>query len=980
MREWALWLKVLLVALVLGVVALAAATASLFLGLSLVAAGALFAGMAAVLGVTAPFLIGHLFPGGEPSVGDPRRALNPPYATLPRKIARANPNLLLHPEYEAAPFRGRDKEFGLLLGWCASDPRSGLALISGPAGIGKTRLAAELCRSQANAGWLTGFLKADPSPASLAGIARLRRPTLVVVDDAEGRVDQILRLLGVLLDEPPRKPWRIVLLARWKGDWWSHLHAKSEETQAEPLVASTTFYEPSDVDPTEGDRRDALRAALASFGKLLGMPTENLRVPHLDSRWGNGPLFLQMSALSTICAPGFSGAAHARHGPITRDSLLTDALDRERRYWRATSAEARIELGDDGASTERAVVVATLVSARNEDEAEKALCAVPDLASHSEGTRRLVARWLRNLYPGAPDEWFKPLKPDLLGEAHVAAVLRDVPSLAEHLLAGAEPASVKRTLRVLGQGASCYPSTRRALEAAVAGDVERLWLSAMEVAQDVGDPVGQVLAAAVERDPRPAVVEGVLERLPHPTVALRELSLVVPRASLAAARARDDAPQVARLLSNLSVYESELGRFNEALGSIAEAVEITRVLAVSHPDAFRPGLARALNNLSGHLEALGRFGEAQVAITESVDIGRGLAADQPDLYRADLAQSLLSLSNRQAELDRPEESLASITEAVEIRRALAVDGRDGSLHALALSLSNLSVRQIGHREDALASATQAVMVLRGLSAARPDALRPDLAMALNNLAGCQAELGDFEAALVSSLEAVEMYRALAAARPDAFRPNLAMVLSNLSNHQAAIARRARASAATLQVANEAIPPSRHGRALLSGEAGGHGHDQGRLREALASMMEAVTIYRPLAVDRSQIFLGKLAGSLINLSTLQADLSLRSDAMASITEAVTICRALVDVRPAVYRPLLAISLRDLSLVQARLHRQEEALVSATEALEICRALAAAQPKTFRLDVARSLHGLAWLLDSVGRHREAEAATMEARDFE
>ena len=431
MREWALWLKVLLVALVLGVVALAAATASLFLGLSLVAAGALFAGMAAVLGVTAPFLIGHLFPGGEPSVGDPRRALNPPYATLPRKIARANPNLLLHPEYEAAPFRGRDKEFGLLLGWCASDPRSGLALISGPAGIGKTRLAAELCRSQANAGWLTGFLKADPSPASLAGIARLRRPTLVVVDDAEGRVDQILRLLGVLLDEPPRKPWRIVLLARWKGDWWSHLHAKSEETQAEPLVASTTFYEPSDVDPTEGDRRDALRAALASFGKLLGMPTENLRVPHLDSRWGNGPLFLQMSALSTICAPGFSGAAHARHGPITRDSLLTDALDRERRYWRATSAEARIELGDDGASTERAVVVATLVSARNEDEAEKALCAVPDLASHSEGTRRLVARWLRNLYPGAPDEWFKPLKPDLLGEAHVAAVLRDVPVGAE---------------------------------------------------------------------------------------------------------------------------------------------------------------------------------------------------------------------------------------------------------------------------------------------------------------------------------------------------------------------------------------------------------------------------------------------------------------------------------------------------------------------------------------------------------------------
>jgi tetratricopeptide (TPR) repeat protein len=253
-------------------------------------------------------------------------------------------------------------------------------------------------------------------------------------------------------------------------------------------------------------------------------------------------------------------------------------------------------------------------------------------------------------------------------------------------------------------------------------------------------------------------------------------------------------------------------------------------------------------------------------------------------------------------------------------------------------------------------------------------------MALNNLAGCQAELGDFEAALVSSREAVDMYGALAGARPDAFRPDLAMALGNLSNHQAAIARRARASAATLQAVEDAIRASEHGRALPPGDTWGQTYDQDRLSEALASMAEAVAIYRPLAVDRNQIFLPKLAGSLINLSTIQADLSLRSDAMASITEAVTICRALVDVRPAVYRRLLAISLGDLSVVQSRLHRREEALVSATEALAICRALAAAQPKAFRPDVARSLHRLAWLLDSVGRHQEAEGATIEARDFE
>ena len=66
-------------------------------------------------------------------------------------------------------------------------------------------------------------------------------------------------------------------------------------------------------------------------------------------------------------------------------------------------------------------------------------------------------------------------------------------------------------------------------------------------------------------------------------------------------RAEGDISKIAGSLTNLSIHLSDLGRREEALEMIEEAVSIYRKLAADRPDAFRPDLALSLTNFSNHL-------------------------------------------------------------------------------------------------------------------------------------------------------------------------------------------------------------------------------------------------------------------------------------------------------------------------------------------------------------------------------------------
>jgi tetratricopeptide (TPR) repeat protein len=96
-------------------------------------------------------------------------------------------------------------------------------------------------------------------------------------------------------------------------------------------------------------------------------------------------------------------------------------------------------------------------------------------------------------------------------------------------------------------------------------------------------------------------------------------------------------------LNNFSLCLSDLGRREEALQAIQEAVELRRHLAADCPAAFNPNLAASPNNFSHCLSDLDRQEETLQAIQEAVEFYRRLAADHPAAFNTNLTVSQESL-------------------------------------------------------------------------------------------------------------------------------------------------------------------------------------------------------------------------------------------------------------------------------------------------------------------------------------------------
>jgi tetratricopeptide (TPR) repeat protein len=73
-------------------------------------------------------------------------------------------------------------------------------------------------------------------------------------------------------------------------------------------------------------------------------------------------------------------------------------------------------------------------------------------------------------------------------------------------------------------------------------------------------------------------------------------------------------------LNNQSNRLSELGRREEALAAIEEAITIRRPLANAFPAIFASRYASSLENRAGILSALGRDAEAQSAREEAAAV------------------------------------------------------------------------------------------------------------------------------------------------------------------------------------------------------------------------------------------------------------------------------------------------------------------------------------------------------------------------
>ena len=787
----------------------------------------------------------------------------------------------LRPEEAVVGFRERP-ELAELLDWCAVPGRVAVRLVTASGGAGKTRLALRLGEEMAANGWQPLWVPRGHEGVAAAAVWELGQPAVLVVDYAETREG-----LGAMLGDAAGwdgPDMRILLLARGSGEWWQRLATGAEDRVARLLEAA-----PVPLGPLEapGGPAELFSEALTAFAGKLGVARPDARLV-LE---GPEPVVLVVHAAALLTVLDHDSGGQEVRSP---GEVLGRLLAHEARYW-ARSAAAR-GLGLDAVVQRRAVAAGCLIGAASEADAARLMACLPDLADSGE-RRGQVARWLHDLYPDnrasevGPGEWIGPLRPDLIAEHLVVSEFSAQQGLVSGLFAGLEEDRVARALTVLARAARTQPAALTLLRDALTAHPGELAVPAMSVAVETNPVVGELLSEVLDSRPVSAqVLERIAEVAPYPSFAL------APVAATALAQLADqagDAGQRATRLVNLGTWLADLGRPEEALAAMEEAVTAYRDLARARPDAFLPDLAMALNNQSVRLADLGRREDALAAIEEAVTAYRDLARERPDAFLPDLATSLNNQSLWLAGLGRREDALAAIEEAVTAYRDLARERPDAFLPDLAMALNNQSVRLagLGRREDALAVIEEAVTAYRDLARERPDAFLPDLATSLNNQSVRLADLGRREDALAAIEEAVTAYRDLARERPDAFLPDLAMALNNQSVRLA---------------------------------------DLGRREDALAVIEEAVTAYRDLARERPDAFLPDLAMALNNQSVRLADLGRREDALAAIEEAVTIRRDLARSRPGLFGSVFSNSLDHLAELLSAFGRNTEAEAALVEA--------------------------------------------------
>ncbi|RSM64900.1 hypothetical protein DMB66_18475 [Actinoplanes sp. ATCC 53533] len=436
-----------------------------------------------------------------------------------------------------------------------------------------------------------------------------------------------------------------------------------------------------------------------------------------------------------------------------------------------------------------ALSTAILFGADDHEHADTLLRQLPTLADQSRDRRDRVQAWIGRLYPPPPDDGDSPwgsLQPDRLAERVVGLRLHEHPRLPDPLLSAATAVQRTRLITVYTRAAA-QPAFHRTLDKPLTDLILRhpalLAGPAIDVTTQVEVP-GPLVGALrqLTSDPQTGIddLTAMSRRLPKASHNLAEWAAELNQRLVDEYRNRvttDPAaflPDLAMSLNNLSVELDALGRREECLAAIEEAVQVYWELAAVRSDAFLPDLATSLSNLSSGLGELGRLEKGLAAIEEAVTIRRELAAARPDAFVSDLAASLINLSTRLGALGQREEGLAAIEEAVQIYRQLTAARPDAFLPDLAMSLNNLSMRQgaLGKREQGLAAIEETVTIRRELAAAHPDAFLPAFAASLDNLSNRLGELGRRDECLAAVEEAVLAYRQMAARWPDIYQPDL----------------------------------------------------------------------------------------------------------------------------------------------------------------------------------------------------------------
>jgi len=866
-----------------------------------------------------------------------------------------------------APFRGRAAELAQLDRWC-DDPRAHPVLvITGPAGVGKTRLVTEFASRRPDL--VPGWLHRESGAQAVTAVRACHDPAVILVDDADERPD-LNSLLEDLAAGPDGSPMRVVLISR-AADPRAQIRSRLEDRyrwilgDQTPVLSVGTFG-------NQDDQVRWFREAVRAYAAARRTPPPDL--PGILSRGitavAEEPILaLQAQALLAVlnCEAGRPWRAGAGMAPF--EEIARALFAHEQARWHQVVARPEWGLTDlTPAIQERAVAALVISGAADESQAVAALRRVADLADARTERLANIGRWAGHLYPHEPP-WPIRIQPDMLAEWFAVTQLTTHPELAE-MYGGMDPEHSAVLLMLLAHASDHIPQAARLFADLIAGDIIGLARPAIVAARTAtkGQRLLDTAIASLitQANWTPDSLNALNSELPHGL--LPRTHAAITAALVASARGSGVSEHLASMLRHLGLHLRDLGCPQEAVAATEEALALYRELAAANP-AHQPELAATLTSLGLHLSNLGRPQEALAATEEALGLWRELAAANP-AHQPGLAGTLQHVGIDLRDLGCPQEAVAATEEALGLWRELAA-AHPAHQPDLAATLQTLGayLRLLGRPQEALAATEEVLALYRELAAANP-AHQPGLAATLQNLGTGLRDLGRPQEALAAIEEALDLWRELAAAHP-AHQPDLAMTLQTLGIHLRDLGRHQEALAATeealalyrrkLAAANPAHQPDL---ARTVHSLGVHLRDLGRHQEALAATEEALGLYRKLAAA-NPAHQPELAATLQNLGIDLRDLGRPQEALAATEEALDLCRELAAANPA-HQPELARTLKNLGIHLRDLGRPQEALAARKEAVEIYRALAGANPDLYDQTYQRALAGLKRDLAREGQH--------------